>query len=1131
MDTDVQQIVQVKEDSEKQSAGVEQQDPEHLHIKEEKEELWTSLKGEHLCLKEETDSACSQFSVVSTKSEDDEEKRLFSQLHQQQVENKDVPTSSSSDQMTAEICGVSGTSRNPDLNPHEQTSDSSETEVSGDDDMNLDSGMSDSESETGDKDHDWNEKRSSESDVKTVNISFSCLECGERFHDKQSLQKHVRVTSHSAIRSSSFLVNKKSVRLKQPVDPNREVQKELKSFSCDCGKIFGRKSSFNRHQRIHTGQKPFACELCGNRFTQKSTLNTHMRVHTGQKPFICELCGNGFTEKSTLRSHMRIHTGQKPFICDLCGNGFTRKSNLNTHMIKHTGQKPFICELCGNRFTEKSTLNTHMRVHTGQKPFICELCGNRFTEKSTLHSHMRVHTGQKPFICDLCGNGFTRKSNLNSHMRVHTGQKPFICELCGDRFTEKSTLNTHMRVHTGQKPFICDLCGNRFTCKSNLNSHMRVHTGQKPFICELCEKSFKNKSNLSSHMRVHTGQKPFSVSSVKKDLPKSSSDQDRKTLNTLDNKASSVLSCPLDSVKEINATSSATTTTTKSSTTAAVNPAVGTSITLQKLFGSPAVLQAKVLWCLNTAVQHHSYASNEGVSELFQAMFSDSEMAKSFTCGKDKTSYVLKFGLAPHVKKELISAANNAGPFVLMFDESFNQSTKNKQLDVHIRFWEAGAVQSRYLGSQFVGHSKAKDLLHHFKTSGCVQQMVQVKEDPEEQSAGVDQQDPEHLHIKEEKEELWTSLKGEHLCLKEETDSAWFQFSAVSLKSEDDEENRLLSQIHQQQIEDKDVPTSGSADQMTAETGGGAGTSRNPDLNPHEQTSDSSETEVSGDDDMNPDSGMSDSGSETGDEDHDWNEKRSSESGVKTVNISFTCLECGERFHDKQSLQKHVRVTSHSAIRSPSSLVNKKSVRLKQSVDSFREVQKELKSFSCGDCGKIFRRKSTFNRHQRVHTGQKPFACELCGKRFTEKSTLNTHMRIHTGQKPFACELCGNRFTRKSNLNTHMRVHTGQKPFICELCEKSFKHKSNLNSHMRVHTGQKPFVCELCGKRFTEKSTLNDHVRVHTGHKPFVCELCEKRFTQKSHLNTHMRVHTGHNHLLVNSVEKDMDKRKKISGT
>nr|XP_054602654.1 zinc finger protein OZF isoform X1 [Nothobranchius furzeri] len=447
----VQQMVQVKEDPEEQSAGVDQQDPEHLHIKEEKEELWTSLKGEHLHLKEETDSASFQFSAVSIKSEDDEEKRLFSQLHQQQIEDRVVPTSSSSDQMTAETCGVSGTSRNLDLNPHEQTSDSSETEVSGDDDMNLDPGMSDSGSETGDEDHDWNEKRSSELDVNTVNISLSCPECGEQFHDKQSLQKHVRVTSHSAIRS---LVNKKSVRLKQHVDSHRKVQKELKSFCCgDCGNIFRRKSTLNDHMRVHTGHKPFVCELCGKRFTQKSTLSIHMIVHTGHKPFACELCGKRFTQKSSLNTHMRVHIGHKPFACELCGQKFSRKSTLNDHMRIHTGHKPFVCVLCGQRFNHKSGLNSHMTVHTGEKQFACEFCGQKFTEKYGLNRHMRVHSGHKPFACELCGKRFTQKSNLHTHMRVHTGQKPFLCEFCGQRFTQKSDLKVHMRVHNGHKPY------------------------------------------------------------------------------------------------------------------------------------------------------------------------------------------------------------------------------------------------------------------------------------------------------------------------------------------------------------------------------------------------------------------------------------------------------------------------------------------------------------------------------------------------------------------------------------------------------------------------------------------------------------------------------------------------------
>ncbi|KAL3063671.1 hypothetical protein OYC64_000077 [Pagothenia borchgrevinki] len=101
-------------------------------------------------------------------------------------------------------------------------------------------------------------------------------------------------------------------------------------------------------------------------------------------------------------------------------------------------------------------------------------------------------------------------------------------------------------------------------------------------------------------------------------------------------------------------------------------------------------------------------------------MFPDSDIAKTFTCGDDKTAYITKFGLAPHIKRDLVSKINN-GPFVLMFDESLNQTTKNKQLDLHVRFWEEEQVHSRYLGSQFMGHATAKDLLEQVKE--CVDQL------------------------------------------------------------------------------------------------------------------------------------------------------------------------------------------------------------------------------------------------------------------------------------------------------------------------------------------------------------------------------------------------------------------------
>jgi len=49
--------------------------------------------------------------------------------------------------------------------------------------------------------------------------------------------------------------------------------------------------------------------------------------------------------------------------------------------------------------------------------------------------------------------------------------------------------------------------------------------------------------------------------------------------------------------------------------------------------------------------------------------------------------------------------------FVLMFDESANKATQTKRRDIHLRFWKNQQVESRYLTSQFLGHSAATDML------------------------------------------------------------------------------------------------------------------------------------------------------------------------------------------------------------------------------------------------------------------------------------------------------------------------------------------------------------------------------------------------------------------------------------
>ena len=131
-----------------------------------------------------------------------------------------------------------------------------------------------------------------------------------------------------------------------------------------------------------------------------------------------------------------------------------------------------------------------------------------------------------------------------------------------------------------------------------------------------------------------------------------------------------------------------------------------------------AVTDAEIFWIIEVVLKKYSLNSCDGKKELFQAMFKDSEIAKKFTCGSTKCSYVINFGIAPYFRNLLENALNLAPFYVACFDESHNDVLKKGQMDMLLRFWneDTNMVATRYYNSEFLGKAAAVDVHQKFKS-------------------------------------------------------------------------------------------------------------------------------------------------------------------------------------------------------------------------------------------------------------------------------------------------------------------------------------------------------------------------------------------------------------------------------